>query len=130
MARGCARFLGAPAMLAAAVLVTGCSGRGSAERVSADAPIAIDISQAFVTFHNKTGSPVTAVTITLLPYGPGEFTRRLPRVENTMKRDVPLNEFRSRDGTPLNLRVTRLKTVRVRAEDVTGKTHELDVPWQ
>jgi hypothetical protein len=131
MARGFASSREAfAALCVAAVLATGCSDRGSTQPVSADAPIGVETSQAFVTVHNRSGLPLTAISITILPYGPGEFTRQVSRLENTIKREVPLREFRGRDGAALNLRVTRPKSVRIRAEDVAGKIHELEVPWK
>ena len=119
------------AVLVAVALASGCSNQGSAERASADAVIPLEVSPTMVTFQNKTGMPLMSVTLAILPYGPGgEFTRRLPRVENTIKREVPISEFRGRDGTPLNLRVTRPKTVRLKAEDATGKAYEVEVAWK
>ena len=119
------------AVLVAVALASGCSNQGSAARASADAAIPLEVSPTMVTFQNKTGMPLMSVTLAILPYGPGgEFTRRLSRVENTIKRDVPLGEFRGRDGTPLNLRVTRPKSVRLKAEDATGKSYEVEVPWK
>ena len=132
MARGCACFRETFAALCiAALLATGCASGGMPEPIPAEAPIAVEVSPTMVTFQNKTGLPLMSVTLAILPYGPGgEFTRRLSRVENTIKREVPLSEFRGRDGTPLNLRVTRPKAVRVRAEDAAGKAYEVEVPWK
>jgi hypothetical protein len=132
MARGCACSREAfAALCVAAVLAAGCASGGMPEPPPADAPIVVEVSPTMVTFQNKTGMPLTSVTVAILPYGPGgEFTRRLSRIENTIKRDVPLGEFRGRDGTPLNLRVTRPKSVRLEAEDATGKKYEVEVPWK
>ena len=132
MARGCARSRETLVVLfAAAVVAFGCSSQGSPERASADAAIPLEVSPTMVTFQNKTGLPLTSVTVSILPFGPGgEFTRRLSRIENTIRRELPLGDFRGRDGTPLNLRVTRPKSVRLKAEDATGKTYEVEVPWK
>lgn len=124
------RWLAAVAVCAVTVLAAGCSGQGSAERAGADAPMRLEVSQGSVTFQNRSGQPLTDVSIVIVPYGPGEFTRLLSRVENTGKRQVPLNEFRGRDGTPFNSRVVRPKAVRVRAQDMSGKNYELEVPWR
>ena len=118
------------ALCVVALLPVGCAEQDSAERVSADGPIFVETSQAFVTFQNRSGLPFTDVEVSILPYGPGEYTRRFSRIENTMKREVPLTQFQGRDGTPFNLRVTRPKAVRVRAEDAAGKTYEVQVPWK
>jgi hypothetical protein len=118
-------------VVACAITQTACSNQGSPERAAADAAIPLEISSSGIAFQNKTGMPLTSVTLAILPYGPGgEFTRRLSRIENTIKREVPLGEFRGRDGTPLNLRVTRPKSVRLEAEDATGKKYEVEVPWK
>jgi hypothetical protein len=131
MARG---FFGSACTVGVLSLVAcvswGCSDAGSAEAVSADAPLVVETSQAFVTFQNRTGLPLNEVEISILPYGPGEYRRRLTRIENTMKREVPLNQFQGRDGTPFNLRVTRPKAVRVKAQDAAGKSYEVEVPWR
>jgi hypothetical protein len=124
------RHLPVVAICTVAALAAGCAEPGSAERVAADAPMHIEASQAFVTFENRSGLPLTDVSIAIVPYGPGEFTRLLPRVENTAKRQVPLTEFRGRDGTPFNMRVARPKSLRVRAQDATGKSYDLVVPWK
>jgi hypothetical protein len=131
MARGFYRFVITLSVCLAAFLAAGCSGGESAESVSAaEGPILVETSQAFVTFQNRSGLPFTEVVISILPYGPGEYTRRLSRIENTMKREVPLTQFQGRDGTPFNLRVTRPKAVRVHAEDAAGKSYDVEVPWR
>jgi hypothetical protein len=131
MARGSFSSGSAAAVLFVVALVSwGCSDGGSAEAVSADAPVFVETSQGIVKFQNRTGVTLSEVTMTIVPYGPGEFTRRLSRIENTGRREVAATEFRGRDGTPLNLRVTRAKLVRVRAQDSTGKTYDLEVPWK
>jgi hypothetical protein len=109
----------------------GCSGGGgTTETVSADSPLLIETSQGIVKFQNRTGVTLTDVSISIVPYGPGEFTRRLSRIENTGRREVSATEFRGRDGTPLNLRVTRPKLVRVKAQDATGKSYDAEVSWK
>lgn len=123
------RRLPVAALIALAALAGACSGQGS-EGVSADAPMLVETSQSFVTIQNKSGMPLTDVSIVLVPYGPSQFTRQLRRIENTERREVPLTEFRGRDGTSLNLRVVRLKAVRIKAQDATGKSVEFEVPWK
>jgi hypothetical protein len=118
------------ALSVVALVSWGCSGSGAAETVSADAPIVVETSQGVVTFQNRTGVTLSEVSISVLPYGPGEFTRRMSRIENTGKRSVSAGEFRGRDGTPLNLRVTRAKLVRLHAQDSTGKAYDVEVPWK
>jgi hypothetical protein len=123
------KHLPVAALILAAALVAGCSKQNSAQALSADSPVLLEASSNYVTFQNKTGLTLQEVTLSILPYGPGEFTRLLLRVENTGRRQVPLNEFRGRDGTPLNLRVARPKTLRVKAQDSTGKNYEYEMAW-
>lgn len=118
------------AVLTAAALAAGCAEEGSAERAPADSPLLLEPSQSYVTFTNRAGLPLVEVRVSIVPYGPTEFTRVLPRVENSAKRQIPLNEFRSRDGTGFNLRVSRAKAVRVTAKDLNGKAYESEVPWR
>ena len=118
------------ALFTAAALAAGCAEEGPTELISADAPVLLEPSQYYVTFENRAGLPLVDIRVSIVPYGPTEFTRVLTRVENTVKRQIPLNEFRSRDGTAFNLRVTRPKAVRVRAKDLNGKSYEAEVPWK
>ena len=118
------------AVCVVALVSWGCSGSGSPEAVAANSPLLVETSQGIVKFQNRTGVTLSEVSITILPYGPGEFTRRLTRIENTGRRELAAGEFRGRDGTPLNLRVTRAKLVRVTAQDSTGKSYEAEVAWK
>ena len=130
MARGSIIRGNAFAALCVVALVSwGCSG-GSPEAVAADSPLLVETSQGIVKFQNRTGVTLTEVSITILPYGPGEFTNRMSRIENTGRREVSATSFRGRDGTPLNLRVTRPKLVRVTAQDSTGKSYDAEVAWK
>lgn len=118
------------ALLIATGLVSGCAEEGSAERTPpADAPVLLEPSQAYVTLTNRAGLPLVDIRISIVPYGPTEFTRAVPRVENSAIRQIPLSEFRSRDGTVFNLRVSRPKAVRLTAKDLNGKAYEAEVPW-
>ena len=124
------RLLSAAIACALAVLPAACSKSESAASVSADAAILVEPSSSYITFTNRAGQALSDISISIVPYGPGEFTRLLPRVENTGRRQVPVTEFRARDGTPLNLRVARPKLVRVKAQDASGKTYSAEVPWK
>lgn len=117
-------------LLTAAALAAGCAEEGSAELVAADSPVLLEPSQSYVTLQNRAGLPLVDIRLAIVPYGSTEFTRVLTRIENTAKRQIPLNEFRSRDGTVFNLRVTRPKAVRVTAKDLNGKSYEAEVPWR
>jgi hypothetical protein len=117
-------------LLIATGAVSGCAEEGSAERTPpADAPVLLEPSPAYVTFTNRAGLPLVDIRISIVPYGPTEFTRVVPRVENTAMRQIPVNEFRSRDGTVFNPRVTRARAVRLTAKDLNGKAYEIEMPW-
>jgi hypothetical protein len=117
-------------LLIATGLASGCAEEGAAERTPpADSPVLLEPSQAYVTFTNRAGLPLIDIRISIVPYGPTEFTRVVTRVENTARRQIPVNEFRSRDGTVFNPRVTRAKAVRLTAKDLNGKAYEAEVPW-
>ncbi|MBI3490227.1 MAG: hypothetical protein HY047_00260 [Acidobacteria bacterium] len=105
-----------------------CSSGGQAPQ-AANAPIAVQTSQMFVTVENKAGLPLVDVDVAILPVGgPAVFTKLVERIENGEKRDLSLGDF-SQGGTTFSLRIMRPKTVRVRAKDVVGKTYEVSVPW-
>lgn len=137
MAIGCRRVRGvsmAPFHLAFALLLTGavqggCAEQGSAERLPADSPVFVETSQTGMTIENRAGLALTDVTIVIVPYGPLEFSTRFVRLEPQDKREIPVSQFRSRDGTTFNSRFHRPKSVRVRARDTAGKSYEIEVPW-
>jgi hypothetical protein len=105
-----------------------CSG-GSAEQ-AADTEIGVETSQLFVTVENKVGAPLVNVTVAIQAAGGQSFSRLLPRLENGEKRDISLSDFSGRDGTSFNLRVVTPKKVRVSAEDVASKKHDIEVSWK
>lgn len=111
-------------------LPAGCSKKSSAAAVNEDAPVRVQTSTTLLTFENRAGLPLTDLSIAIVPYARTEFVRNILRVESSEKRQIPLNEFRSRDGTVFNLRAVRPKSVRVRARDATGKKYEVEMPWQ
>jgi hypothetical protein len=106
-----------------------CSGGKQAEQAK-DAPIRVETSQLSVLIENKAGLSLLDIKVTILPVGGlTEFTHSIGRMESAEKREFALGEFNGRDGTPLNLRVVRPKTVRVTAKDFVGKTYNIEVPW-
>jgi hypothetical protein len=118
------------AVIAAAVLAAGCSEQGSAsQQADANAPVLIETSQTSIAVQNRAGLPLTDVSVTLVPSGGIEFGKTLPRIENSERREIPLGDFRSRDGSRYNFRSMRPKMVRLRASDVAGKRYEIEVPF-
>jgi hypothetical protein len=96
---------------------------------AADAPIAIETSQMFVTIQNRAGGPLLDLTIAIQTPGT-TFTHLVRRLEAGQKHDVSLSSFSSRDGTTFNLRFVRPKVVLVTATDLTSKKYESQVPWK
>ena len=59
------------ALFVAAFLTVACSDEGSPERAAAEAAIQLELSsQGFVTFQNRSGLPLSDVSIALVPYRP------------------------------------------------------------
>jgi hypothetical protein len=130
--RGAAAALRAAAALAVilgGVWLVGCSEQGSAERLPSDSPLFVETSQTSLKMENRAGLALTDVNIVILPYGPLEFSMLIPRMEATDKRDIPLNQFRSRDGTTFNARFHKPKSVRISGKDTAGKAYEIEIPW-
>jgi len=96
---------------------------------AADASIGIETSQMFVTIENRAGTPLLDLTTTIqTPSAP--YTYLMTRIEAGQKRDVPVNSFSSRDGTSLNLRLIRPRSVHATAKDLTGKSYDSQAPWK
>jgi hypothetical protein len=117
------------ALLALGMLASGCAEQGSAARLPDDSPLFLDASAVDVTFQNRTGRALIDITIVIEPYGPMEFSKSFTRLENSERRVIPFNQFTSRDGTAFNARFHKGKSVRARAKDTIGETHEVEVPW-
>ena len=110
-------------------LAAACSGTGRGAQ-SADAPIRVETSNLFVTVENKAGAPLVNVTVAVVSTGNQSFTKFISRMENGEKRDISLGDFSGRDGTTFSLRVVKPKAVKVTAEDVASKKHDVEVDWR
>jgi hypothetical protein len=109
--------------------LSACSGGGFSGQAK-DAPIHVEASQLSVTIENKAGLPLQDLEVAILPIGGGTpFTHIVGRMDDGEKRESAIDEFRDRDGMRLSLRMTRAKTVRVTAKDLTGKAYNVEVPW-
>ena len=97
---------------------------------NSSAAIAVETSSLFVTVENRAGQPLEDVKITLKPPSGVLFTTSIWRLETGAKRDLPLSDFRSSDGTGFSLRLQRPKQVLVTAADLVGKKYEITVPWK
>lgn len=108
--------------------LAGCGGQ-TAESTSTGL-IGIENTQLFVTITNKTGLALTNIRIEVVPAGPASFSVVHSRLETGEKRDFPVGDFRGRDGTPLNLRVSRPRTIIVTAKDLQGKDYKEEIAWK
>jgi hypothetical protein len=112
-----------------ALALAGCSG--SAATNDEPAVIGIETSQFSVVVVNKVGMPLTDVDVAIVPVGRAvQFSKLVGRMDNAEKREISLNNFYGRDGTPFSLRVVRPKSVRVTAKDLNDKPIEVEVPWK
>jgi hypothetical protein len=119
-----------PCVLAFVVLValsvTGC---GAAAQ-DPEAPVGFTTSQTYITIENRSGSALAEGLIELVPSGVlAPFRRELPRMESGAKRDVSYDLFSGAGGARFRLGVTRIKSVRITAKDVSGKTYKVEAPF-
>jgi hypothetical protein len=107
-----------------------CSCSGSAA-TNEQSLIGIETSQFSVVVVNKVGMPLTDVDVAIVPVGRAvHFSKLVGRMDNAEKREISLNNFYGRDGTPFSLRVVRPKSVRVTGKDLNNKPIEVEVPWK
>lgn len=115
------------------LLLAGASGSACSEQGSArspdDSPLFVETAPTSLIVENRAGLPLTDITIVVLPYGPLQFSTVIGRLENTERRTIPFNVFRSRDGATFNARFHKPKAVRVTGRDTVGKTYEIEIPW-
>ena len=117
-------------ILAAAAWGAGCAEQGSAQKLPDDAPLFLSTTPTSVTLRNQTGLPLTDVKIVVVPYGPVQFAASFSRLEATDRRELALGDFRSSDGSPLNPRFIKPRSVRATAKDIVGKSYDVEVPWK
>lgn len=125
MIQRCALAVIVVAMMAG---LAGCGGQ-TTESTSSGL-IGIENTQLFVTITNKTGLALTNIRIEIIPAGPASFSVVHSRLETGEKHDFPIGDFRGRDGTPLNLRVSRPRTIVVTAKDMDAKEYREEVSWK
>ncbi len=114
-------------LLFASVVVAAC---GSSATSVQTGPIRVQTSDMWVTIENQAGMPVTDLTIEVVPYGNVPFSTTHYRLENGESHDIGVNEFRGRDGTPLNLHTSKPKLVRVRGTNISGQPVAVEVAWR
>jgi hypothetical protein len=127
--RRSSRWFGGFVLVAAALVCAQCGSSQSG--TSGTGTIGLEVvQQRWIAVENRAGQPLTDVLIEVVPYGAQTvFTSRCRRLESGEKRDFVVSDFQGRDGTPLNVRVTRPKLVKVTAKDLTGQTHTAECPW-
>jgi hypothetical protein len=109
-------------------VTSACGGSGTIAAADPNAPFSVEVASGVVTLVNQTGTSIADGTLNLFSVGfPKPYLVMLGRIVNGEKRTFPLESFRMADGTTFRLNVTRIKSVKITAKDVTGKTHEYEV---
>ncbi len=124
------RYLLIFATVIAAAFGAACSS-GTVEATGDLDVFEVSTSQLFVTVANRSGSTLVDVEMEVAPVGGSTiFTYFHARLEPGQKQNVPLPEFRGKDGTNLNLRVHRPKSVSIKAHTLGGDEYTATVPWE
>jgi hypothetical protein len=119
-------------LLTFAAAATACCclscGGGTYEESSA---IRVEPSRISVDVENTSGETLSKVEVFIVPHGEATvYTITPTSLAAGEKREFPIASFRERDGTPLDLRVARIKSVRVSAVTTQGQTVRAEVPWK
>ena len=106
------------------------SGCGAAAQ-DPNAPVGFTAAQTYITIENRSGAALAGGLIELVPSGVlAPFRRELPRLESGAKRDVPYDLFSGAGGARFRYGVTRIRSVRITAKDVAGKTYTVEAPFE
>ena len=112
----------------AALVIAGCADGGIAAPV--DSPVAIEVSDLFLTVRNVTNQPLSDLTIGIKPAGVRpEYETRVDRLAAGQELDIPYAEFRGVDRDALVLRNINPRSVHITATDLNGGTHDVQLPW-
>jgi hypothetical protein len=124
------RLSGPLCVIACVVLVAlSTSGCGAAAQ-DPNAPVGFTTSQTYITIENRSGNALAEGLIELVPSGVlAPYRRELPRLESGAKRDVPYDLFSGAGGSRFRPGVTRIKSVRITAKDIAGKTYKVEAPF-
>ncbi len=117
-------------LVTAALGAVGCANDHETVRAETNAPIGVETSQFAVTLENKAGGPLLNLDVAVIAPGTPPFTHLVSRLEAGDKVDVSLSDFSSRDGTALNLRWAKPRSVKITATDLTDKKYEVEAPWR
>ena len=111
------------------LLALSVSGCGAAEQ-DPNAPVGFTTSQTYITIENRSGNALAEGLIELVPSGVlAPFRRELPRLESGAKRDVSYDLFSGAGGARFRPGVTRIRSVRITAKDISGKTYKIEAPF-
>ena len=119
--------------LVAPVLVVALAAAGCGRALADDpnAPVLVTISQTYLTIENKAGSALVDGVIELVPSGVlAPYRANLPRIESGANREVMLDRFSGAGGARFLRGSTRIRSIRLTATDLTGKTYQREVPFQ
>ena len=124
------RLAGFPCTMACIVLgalvATGCGAAAQDPK----AAVGFTTSPTYITIENRSGNALAEGLIELVPAGVlAPYRRELPRLESGAKRDVPYDLFSGAGGARFRPGVTRIKSVRITAKDVSGKTYKVEAPF-
>jgi hypothetical protein len=126
--RSTTTILTSAALAGALALTSACGGDRNAQAAT-NAPIGIQTSQLGVTVENRAGTPLVDLTVAVVT-PVITFTKDITRMENAERRELSLNDFSTRDGTPLNLRFVTPTSVRVTATDIVDKKYDVQTRWR
>jgi hypothetical protein len=119
-------LLCALAFLVIALSAAGCGASAQDPK----APVGFTASETYITIENRSGNALAEGLIELVPSGVlAPYRRELPRLESGAKRDVPYDLFSGAGGARFRPGVTRIKSVRITAKDISGKTYKVEAPF-
>jgi hypothetical protein len=119
-------LLCALAFLVIALSAAGCGASAQDPK----APVGFTASETYITIENRSGNALAEGLIELVPSGVlAPYRRELPRLESGAKRDVPYELFSGAGGARFRPGVTRIKSVRITAKDISGKTYKVEAPF-
>lgn len=117
--------------LCAALACAGGSPESGAAGTAGAEPFGLQVTPAYISVENRTGAPLVGGQLEIVQTGIlPPYRSNLPRLEVGSKQDLPLANFRDRDGTNFNRSVARPRTVRITAKDLNGKEYEQEIPFE
>lgn len=123
-------------LLASGLALSACGGRDAAEAGGVGtsgeaAPFDVEIAQTYVTLQNRTGTTIAGGEIAIVPAGIlPPFRASLARLESSGTANLMFDRFRGNDGTGFRRGLTRARTLRITATDISGRTYEQEVPFR